>query len=294
MGFNLRGLAQTGAMCALLASALMGCAGERTLVHDLSEAEANEILVVLDSQGVRSQKLMVAGRTTTYSVIVSGTEESEALRILVDNKLPKARSKGLAEVYPPESGGLIPTKSEEKAKYLMALQGEIERKLKTLPGVVRAHVSAVIPDTDVIRDVDEEPPKATASVALVFNPMDDTENAAVPKEEIQKLVAASLENLSPDNVTVIMALNKPLQLVGRDSTGDVQPIVRGVNVFGLKVVDKKAAQKAKLTLGAMGGGAALGLLLFIITLVAYLSQKRKLATAQSEVASLKRARRELQ
>jgi type III secretion protein J len=272
---------------------LIGCAGESNIVHDLTEVEANEILVVLEGEGIKSKKVAVAGRVVTYSVVVSGTDESDALRILVDNKLPKERSTGLEQVYPAGSGGLIPTKSEEKAKFLMALQGEIERKLKTLPGVVRAHVSAVMPDKDVIRDVDEKPPEATASVALVYNPVDEDGKAGVPKEDIQRLVAASLEDLKPENVTVIMAQNEPLKLVGRDDSGEVQPVVRGVNVFGLKLVDKKAAKKAKLTLGSLGVGAGVGLLLFVVTLIAYITQKRKLAQAQSKVDSLQRARREM-
>lgn len=145
-------------LAALCLLAFAGCASDLDIVHGLNELEANEIIVVLGGEGITAMKAKEEGRVVTWAVIVNESEGQNALSLLVRNKLPRERSQGLAEVYPAGSGGLIPTRSEEKAKFLMAAQGEIERKLKSLPGVVRAHVSIVVPDKDVIRDLDAKPP----------------------------------------------------------------------------------------------------------------------------------------
>ena len=156
-------------LLALMVGLLSACEGEIDVVHKLTEYEANEILVVLESQGITGMKRAEEGRIITYAIHVSESDRPAALSILVANQLPKPRSNGLQEVYPPGTSGLIPTRSEEKAKFLMAIQGEVERKLKNIPGVRMAHVSVVMPDKEIIRDIDEKAPEATASVALVYN-----------------------------------------------------------------------------------------------------------------------------
>ena len=111
------------------------------------------LVLVLEAKGIQATKVKIDGRVVTYAVTVTDSEERDAMRILVANKLPKRRPTGLAEVYPAGSGGLIPTRSEEKAKFLMALQGEVERKLQRLPGIQSAHVTIVQPDKDIVRDL---------------------------------------------------------------------------------------------------------------------------------------------
>jgi type III secretion system YscJ/HrcJ family lipoprotein len=165
-------LVSTIALCAVL-SVTAACEGVRELMQGLDEFEANEIMVVLEAKGIAADKVKLEGRVVTYAIVVPESDAKNALRILVANKLPKRRPMGLAEVYPAGSGGLIPTRSEEKAKFLMALQGEVERKLQRLPGIQSAHVTIVQPDKDIVRDLDTAPPPATASVAIVFNAYDD-------------------------------------------------------------------------------------------------------------------------
>ena len=162
-----------------LISATAACSGPIAIVHGLDELEANEVLVVLEAKDITGTKQKEEGRVITWLVEVPEIDAKDAMRLLVANRLPKARSSGFKEVYPAGGGGLIPTKSEEKAKYMMALQGEVERKLKSLPGIVQAHVNIVSPDKDIVRDLDTPPPAAMASVAVVYNPIDERGTAAV-------------------------------------------------------------------------------------------------------------------
>lgn len=276
----------------LVLALVPACEGQVAVVHKLSELEANEILVVLGSQGIRGMKRAEEGRLVTYAIAVSESDRADALQILVANQLPKERSNGLKEVYPPGSSGLIPTRSEEKAKFLMAIQGEVERKLKAVPGVRMAHVSVVMPDKEVIRDIDEKPPEATASVALVYN-LDASGKKPLMLQEVKDLVAASIEDLDPKNVQVIMKENRAMTVV--DASGGKRPggvSLAGETVLGIKVVDKKAGVKAKIYLGLFGALAVIGILLGLVGIIRSLSLRSKLSKAEAEVASMKKARQQ--
>lgn len=193
---------------------VVACQSQVELVSGLTEREANEVLVVLQSQKMEPIKVAVpANRIITYTVSVKEKSAPEALRILVENKLPRPVSQGLAEVYPVGGGGLIPTASEEKAKFIMAIQGEIENMLKVLPGIIEARVVVVLADTDAIRDINAPPPPATASVAIVYNPIDNEGTPSVTPDDVKYLISSAVEDLSPASVTVVMASNVPMKLI---------------------------------------------------------------------------------
>lgn len=281
-------------VCALLLTSVgtVACAGWEDVVHGLEEYEANEILVVLDKKGVTARKKIEPGRKITYAVSVPGNEAGEALQLLVANKLPRMRPNTLDMVYPAGGGGLIPTKSEEKAKFLMAMHGEIERKLKQLPGIVQAHVSIVQPDKDVVRDLDTPPPPSTASVAMVFNPIDDRGTASVTIDDVRALVAASVEDLKPANVQVVMKRNTPMSIV--DPSGDTSgasPVTTEA-VLGVRVADKKSAQRIQLVLAALGAAAILGLILGVFAIVRMMVMRGRVLKAEAAVQSMTKARRE--
>ncbi len=272
-----------------------GCAGDIAIVHMLEEVEANEILVVLDAKEITGKKVVQEGRVVTWSVSVPEIDAKDAMRLLVANRLPKARSSGYKDVYPPGGGGLIPTKSEEKAKFMMAVQGEIERKLKSMPGIVQAHVSVVQPDKDVVRDLDTPPPAATASVAIVYNPIDERGTPAVKEDEVQRLVASSVEDLKPANVVVVMKKNTPMTLV-RDyaDPGGVDAPVAAATAFGFRFADKKSATKMTIY-------GVVGLLLGVICLavgvggiVRSVGLAKQMARTEAELTSQRKARRETQ
>lgn len=279
-----------------LVAACAACSSPIAIVHGLDELEANEILVVLEARDITGTKKLEEGRVVTWAVEVPEIDAKDAMRLLVANRLPKARSSGFKEVYPAGGGGLIPTKSEEKAKYMMALQGEVERKLKSLPGIVQAHVNIVSPDKDIVRDLDTPPPAAMASVAIVFNPKDERGSAWIEEAEVQKLTAASVEDLKPSNVIVVMKKNEPMILVREfaDSGNSVNAPVAAVTQWGFKFADKRSANRMFLL-------AAVGIALAIISLavgiggiVRSMGLSRRAARAEAELTSQRKARRETQ
>jgi type III secretion protein J len=272
-----------------LTTSLSACGGSKDIVHGLDEFEANEILVVLESKNISADKTKEEGRVVAYTVVVSEGDSREAMKILVDNHLPRARSQGLKETYGAGSGGLIPTKSEEKAKYLMAVQGEIERKLKTLPGIVQAHVSVVQPDKDIIRDLDTPAPPSTASVAVVYNAVDDRGSASVSLDDVRSLVAASVEDLKPANVQVVMKKNERIKLV--DDVAGAAAETTSESVMGIRVSDHSAGFKVKLMFGVFGVVALIGIAVGVGGVLRSIFVVRKL---QAEAAAPRKARRETQ
>jgi type III secretion protein J len=282
---------------ALLSGAAVttACTNMTTVVHGLDEFEANEILVVLEAKGIGGDKLIEEGRQVAYSVAVPGVDVQTAMRILVANRLPRSRSMGLKEVYPAGGGGLIPTRSEEKAKFLMAMQGEVERKLKALPGVVHAHVSIVVPDKDIVRDLDTPPPPATAAVGLVYNPIDERGTASVTEPDVQRLVAASVEDLKAGNVQVVMKRNLPMNLVDIAAEGgSVDAPVAAASVLGIRVADKRSAAKAMVLLGIFGVVAVLGIAVGIGGIARSIGLNRRLQRTEAQMASMQKAGRATQ
>jgi type III secretion protein J len=283
------------AMLSGLLGITAGCAGEEVVVHGLEEWEANEILVVLEARGISGTKVIEEGRVVAYNVMVSGVDKRDAMKLLVANQLPRKRPMTLEKVYPAGSGGLIPTKSEERAKYLMALQGEVERKLLSMPGIVKASVSIVQPEKDIVRDLDKEPPPSTASVAIVYNPIDERGTPAVTTDEVTRLVAASVEELKPSNVQVVMKRNVPMQIVDTPvDEGQLAAPVAVSKIFNVGVSDKKSAQLLQLYAAVLGGAALFGVAFGVGALVRSSSLKRRAQKSEAELTSLRKAGRATQ
>ncbi len=175
----------------LLVFVFMACEHAEIIVDNLNQNDANEIIVVLQDHHINSKKVAVSGRkNTSYQISVAKKDQVHALRVLVNNQLPKNFRAGLKEVYPPGSAGLIPTKSDELARLTMALQGEIEGLLRVLPGIVDARVM-----------LSGEKAKS-ASAALIFRNLQN--QAPMSITEIQNLVASAVGDMNPQQVQVVM------------------------------------------------------------------------------------------
>jgi type III secretory pathway lipoprotein EscJ len=105
--------------------------------------------------------------------------------------------RGFAEVY--GSGSILPSPEESRARYEVALAGEIEAQLGELPHVVRARVivSAAPPDP-----FGAPPPPSSASVVLTVD------GDAPPVADVQRLVAGAA-TIRPEDVAVVVQVAPP-------------------------------------------------------------------------------------
>lgn len=185
----------------LCLSILLSSCVTHTLQTALSEQDAQEIVVLLNENGIEASAVKAAGEKKgeeTWSVIIHGGDQNlaRAWRVLEENGLPRQKDKGLEDVF--ANSGMIPTAAEEKARLLVGISGEISRTLKSVAGVVDAHVLVVLPDSSPLLDKSERIPP-TASVLLKYRGNDLPLN----EDDVKKLVARAVEGLQPENVAVV-------------------------------------------------------------------------------------------
>jgi type III secretion system YscJ/HrcJ family lipoprotein len=238
--------------------ALMACdqitSGRITIVHDLQERDANQILVVLNKSGIRAEKVKEEkNQEVSWSVTVLGEQEQQARDILVDNNLPKIRQMGLEGIC--KDAGLILTPKTEKCREILAYKGEIINSLESIPGVVSADVVLNLPDKDDFPDQDAPPPRPTAAVTILYLPSDNS--AKLTEGKVQEFVSNSVSELDPRDVAVVISVLKAAAVpgttvasqtpTGTDSvknTGDDEL----TSVLGLKM-DEESAKKFKVLAG---------------------------------------------
>ncbi len=189
------------AFALIAAVGLSGC--KTALLHGLSEKEANEIIVLLEQNGITASKIPDEGGKQgerVWIIRVGDKDSARAWQILQSNNLPRPAERGYADVF--TKSGLIPTAVEEKAMVLQALSGELSTTLKSIAGVVEARVHLVIPDVKEFRAPDEVVVQPSASVLIRFHP-DETGQRPFKDDDIRRLVASAVEGLDQARVEVV-------------------------------------------------------------------------------------------
>jgi type III secretion protein J len=197
-----------------MALSLWAC-GNNEIASRLSQQEAQEMIAVLKENGLDAVSVRTEGTDRNappaWALKVRGGAQNAVLawRILQENGLPRQQAKGLEEVF--STTGMIPTASEEKARVIMALSGELSRTLKSIQGVVDARVQVVLPDNSPLLDKSQWSP-TTASVLLKYRGT----QMPLSEDEVKRVVARGVEGLQPDNVGVVFKKIEPVRHQPRD------------------------------------------------------------------------------
>lgn len=178
---------------------LTGCS--KQLDSGLNEYDAQQIVVLLRENDINASLQLdptAKKDAATWIVSVRGRDDTliRAWKLLQENGLPRQKVKGLDSVF--QDAGMIPTASQEKARFLSGLNGEITRTLDSLPDVADARVQVVLPENTPLLDKSQQA-QPTASVLLQYR----SETPPLSELEVQNLVAKSVEGLTPSNVAVI-------------------------------------------------------------------------------------------
>jgi len=254
----MRGLGGFAIVCA--ATVVGGCSAN--ILHGIDERSANEATAALERAGIGAEKLPDEGASAggaTYTIKVARADGTRAVDLLRALGLPHDRRRGFAETYGQPS--LIPTPSEDRARYVDALAGEIERTLESADGIVSARVHLVLEESDPLA-VDAKPRNgARAAVLLKARPG----AAPLSDGDVQKLVAGSVAGLEPRAVSVVLTAAADPAAAAPSSMAALGPL-------------RVTPGTRPLLLGALAGG--LGLLGLLATLL--------LLTAR-RIAALERA-----
>jgi len=199
--------AATRRMAEVLVAAVvaLGAGCSANILHNQDERSANETVTALERAGIGADKQVdddgaAAGASTVaFKVRVARSDEARALEVLRGLGLPRDRRHGFAEVYGQPS--LIPTASEERARYLDALAGEVGRTLEVADGVISARVH-LVPEERAPLGGDEKA-RSPARAAVLIK-MRAGRAPALAVADVQKLVAGSVPGLEPAGVAVVV------------------------------------------------------------------------------------------
>jgi type III secretion protein J len=194
-----RGFAARGLLVAVIATT---AACSTNILHGIDERSANDATAALERAGIGAEKAPDEGTSSgagaSYTIRVAHGDSTRAVDLLAALGLPRDKRRGFAETYGQPS--LIPTPSEERARYLDATAGEIERTLETVDGVVSARVHLVLEETDPLA-VDAKP-KSAARAAVLLKARPGA--APIAAADVQKLVAGSVAGLEATAVSVVV------------------------------------------------------------------------------------------
>ena len=190
-----------GARWLLVLSLLIsGC--HTAVQHGLKERDANRIVAALQRDGVEARTVREEGRGGHYAVEVPRGQVTRAIQLLLQDELPHTPPPGFAEVY--EKSSLIPSATEEQARYVHALSGEIARTLEAVSGVRQARVHVVVPRRDPLA---LRPAKGAPRAAVYLRVAPGKPPITVA--EVQRLVAGSVDRLAPKDVAVVIRPSRP-------------------------------------------------------------------------------------
>lgn len=178
---------------------LVAC-GDEALLHGLDESQANQVLVALGDAGLRARASREEGTEAALAVSVPQAEAALARRVLSARDLPRTRAPGFSELF--GKPALVPTPVEERARYLLALQGELSRTLETLDGVVAARVHLALPVPDPLRPGPPRPPRAAVLLRCRASSCARLDGLS---QGLRQLVAGAAEGLEPSAVSVVVA-----------------------------------------------------------------------------------------
>jgi type III secretion protein J len=235
-------------MLSLVLLLLTGCKDVVDLQTGLTDAEANEIIAVLQADGIAASK-----QSSKLGVAVSVPAESlaRATIMLKSRGLPQRRQARLGDVF--KKDGLISTPMEERARYISALSQELEYTLAQIDGVVVARVHVVLPE----KVAPGEPVQPSSAAVFVKHTVSLDPDIISPR--IRHLVARSIPGLGGgalDKISVVFVEGRPepAKVVEEDNVGrNVQLRLLALAVLLLAVGGFAATFAGKPRLSALLG-----------------------------------------
>ncbi|GAW68539.1 flagellar M-ring protein FliF [Geoanaerobacter pelophilus] len=196
------------ALISLIAFAVLIAVANKTdyrpLFANLSAEDSGEMVKKLKELKVPYQ-ISEDGK----ALLVPAEKVHELRLTMASDGLPQGGGVGF-EIFDRKNFGM--TEFVQKLNYQRALQGELSRTIGQLTGVESARVHLAIPEKSLFKE-SEKPP--TASVVLKMR-----SNRTLSESEMQgvvHLVAASIEGMDPENVSVMDSRGK---MLSKRSAGD--------------------------------------------------------------------------
>ncbi len=176
----------------------LGSSGYTVLYKDIEASEAGQIYQSLITNEIKA-KMNEKGEVT-----VPRADYNRSLLLMAAQGYPNS---SLPYSIFESHSGLTSTESERKQWLIYQLQDRLQATLKSMEGIVAATVTVNIPETsDYVWQQTTEGSGSTAGVLLTFQTGTAITESQV--NSIKTLVAASVPQLTPSNVTVVNAATR--------------------------------------------------------------------------------------
>ncbi|MET0383608.1 MAG: type III secretion system inner membrane ring lipoprotein SctJ [Burkholderiaceae bacterium] len=200
--------------------ALGACEDE--LYRNLSEQDANQMIVALEQAGVGASKT-TSDEGHTWTLMVGHDDMAAAMQTLTDRGLPEKRFDNLGELF--KRDGLVSTPTEERVRFVYGLSQELSQTLSRIDGVLVARVQIVLPNNDPLAD------QVRPSSASVFIKYQRGFDVGTLNAQIKTLITHSVEGLTYDQVSVTAVAADPTPAVKRASAHSLMPIAIGAGAL---------------------------------------------------------------
>ncbi len=185
---------------------LFGKAEYKTLYSGLSSEDAQSL-----SRRLAEKNIVYELSSDGNSILVPADQLDKARLDMAAQGMPQTGRMGFELFDKPNWAG---SDFSEKVNYQRALEGELERTIQTLGEIEAARVHLVLPQESLFTEQETEA-KASVVIKLRGGRLGDD-----AQEAITHLVASAVENLKPENVTLINAEGGvPILARGGDSNG---------------------------------------------------------------------------
>jgi type III secretion protein J len=174
---------------AVLCLFLSACS-EQELYGKLNERAANEMVAVLQSNGISAKKLSKEGQQ--FAVTTSQDSFAKAVEVLRANGYPKDQFDSAGQIFKKE--GFVSSPIEEHARLEYAKSQELSDTLSHFDGVILARVNLAVPERDPLSD---KPRVSSASVYIKHRKEVDLLSK---KAQMVALVVNGVQGLPYENV----------------------------------------------------------------------------------------------
>lgn len=189
---------------------LVACESNQTIVNQLDEREANEIVVYLASKGISAQKIPApskgvgaAAAITQYMISVASDRSVDAMAILNKVGLPRRQGTNLLTLF--AKSGLMSSNLEDTVRYQAGLAEELCNTIRKIDGVIDADVQISFPgatNPSAAAMPNAPLPKITAAVYVKHQGILEDPNSHI-ETKIKRLMSSGISGLNFDDVAVI-------------------------------------------------------------------------------------------
>ncbi len=206
---------------------LAACATHEPIVSNVSEREANEIIVYLYSKGIPAHKVIApppegaAGNapTNVFNIIVEEDQSTDAMALLNRQGLPRHRGTTLLQLF--AKSGLMSSDQEETIRYQAGLAEQLQNTICKIDGILDADVQISFPANTEALLPGQQAPKITGSVYIKHQGVLEDPNSHL-ETKIKRLVSSSINGLAFEDVAVIsdrsrlaeISLSPEMQTIG--------------------------------------------------------------------------------